>query len=262
MELSSILKALDLNIIGVFTHLHKLAGMEASSENGITVANSGIACDMLNIACCTKNVLAIPDVIKKFSDLNLPFAWWTGFEDDIPNLKEHLEDNDLISNELGTRMFAEISDLPHERKCPVLKIELVDDAQKLNELIEVWKLSFSDKKEELQEFFEKTGKYICDSNSSIKYFVGYYNEQPIAMSSLCTYGNVAGVWSVVVLPEFRKRGIGTEMTSHPLFFAHNNFGFHVGVLLANSSGVHVYEKLGFQKIKDFHVFNVKEKETK
>jgi ribosomal protein S18 acetylase RimI-like enzyme len=68
--------------------------------------------------------------------------------------------------------------------------------------------------------------------------------------------NTAGVWDVVTLPQFRRRGIGTDMTLQALFHAFDNFGRRIGVLAAGELGESVYRKIGFQKLKDFYVFNV------
>jgi RimJ/RimL family protein N-acetyltransferase len=61
---------------------------------------------------------------------------------------------------------------------------------------------------------------------------------------------------VTTLPQFRRHSIGTDMTLHALFYAFDNFGCRVGVLTASEDSEPVYRKIGFQKLKDFYIFNV------
>jgi predicted GNAT family N-acyltransferase len=63
---------------------------------------------------------------------------------------------------------------------------------------------------------------------------------------------------VTTIPQFRLKGIGTDMTLQVLFYAHDNFRRRIGVLTASKYGEPVYRKIGFQKLKDFYVFNIKE----
>jgi ribosomal protein S18 acetylase RimI-like enzyme len=65
---------------------------------------------------------------------------------------------------------------------------------------------------------------------------------------------------VVTLPQFRRRGIETDMTLHALFYVFDNFGRRIGVLSASEDGEPVYHKIGFQKLKDFYVINVNTKQ--
>ena len=68
--------------------------------------------------------------------------------------------------------------------------------------------------------------------------------------------DVAGIWDITTLPEFRKKGIGTDMTIHALEHAKNFYNCSVGVLTASKDGERVYRKIGFQKIKEFRIANV------
>ncbi len=51
-------------------------------------------------------------------------------------------------------------------------------------------------------------------------------------------------------------GIATDMVSHVLFEARDKYDCNKGVLTASELGEKVYSKMGFQRIKDFYIFNV------
>lgn len=107
------------------------------------------------------------------------------------------------------------------------------------------------------DFYTRAEKHILNSESSLKLFIGYLNDKPVSTSALFVDENVAGVWEVTTLEKFRQKGIATDMTLHALFYAYDKFGHKIGVLTASELGEKVYKKIGFQKIKNFYVFNVR-----
>jgi ribosomal protein S18 acetylase RimI-like enzyme len=186
----------------------------------------------------------------------MPFAWWIGFDDNYPQCKNDLEKLGFTCDEHESGMFAEIKKLSHEKKCNELQIHLVDDIKKLDDFIQIYCELMPHDANAIKIFFEKASEHILNPESSLKLFVGYFQDQPAATGALFMDENTAGVWDVTTLPQFRRRGIGTDMTLHALFYAFDNFGHRIGVLTASEDGEPVYRKIGFQKLKDFHVFNV------
>ncbi|MEM4733396.1 MAG: GNAT family N-acetyltransferase [Candidatus Bathyarchaeia archaeon] len=79
------------------------------------------------------------------------------------------------------------------------------------------------------------------------YHIGYINEKPVGTSTLFIGGGVAGVWGVSVVPNARKKGIGTAMTVVPLLDAKSK-GLETAVLFASKMGKSVYQNIGFQEI--------------
>jgi ribosomal protein S18 acetylase RimI-like enzyme len=255
----NISKLLDANMIWKFAYLPSLMGMDIVFCD-VTVINSGISSDMFNIACETKNKNALYVVVEKFRRLKMPFAWWVGFDDDYPQCKSDLKKLKFVCDEHESGMFAEIEKLSREKKCNELQIYLVDNAKKLDDFIQIYRELIPHEADAIKIFFERASEHILNPESSLKLFVGYFQDQPAATSALFTDENTAGVWDVTTLSQFRRKGIGTEMTLQALFYAFDNFGHRVGVLTASEDGEPVYRKIGFQKLKDFYVFNVNAKQ--
>jgi ribosomal protein S18 acetylase RimI-like enzyme len=154
-------------------------------------------------------------------------------------------------------MFAAIEKLSREKKCDELQISLVDDAKKLDDFVQIYQKLIPHDAKAICEFFGRASEHILNPELSLKLFIGYFQGQPAATSALFLDENTAGVWDVTTLPQFRRRGIGTDMTLQALFYAFDNFGRRIGVLTASEDGEHVYRKIGFQKVKDFYIFNLK-----
>jgi ribosomal protein S18 acetylase RimI-like enzyme len=198
--------------------------------------------------------------IEKFRHLKLPFAWWIGFDDDYPECKSDLEECGFACDEHESGMFTEIEKLPREKKCNELQIHPVENAQKLDNFIKIYQELIPQDAESIKEFYSRAAEHILDPKSSLRLFVGYFQDQPAATGASFMDENAAGVWDVVTLPQFRRRGIGTDMTLSALFHAFDNFGYRIGVLTASEEGEPVYRKIGFQKLKDFYVANVSVKQ--
>ncbi|MDR0632155.1 MAG: GNAT family N-acetyltransferase [Holosporaceae bacterium] len=257
--MTDVSKLLDQNMIGKFTYLPTLMGMAVACGD-VTVINSGIPADMFNIVCQIKSKEAIVAIVEKFRHLKIPFAWWIGFEDDYPECKSDLEKMGFFYDEHESGMFAEIEKLSREKKCDGLQIRLVDDVKKLDDFIQIYRELIPHDADAIKMFYRKAAEHILDPKSSLKLFVGYFQDQPAATSALFVDENTAGVWDVVTLSQFRRRGIGTDMTLQALFYALDHFGCRIGVLTASEEGEPVYGKIGFQKLKDFYVFNVRTKQ--
>jgi ribosomal protein S18 acetylase RimI-like enzyme len=239
-----------------FIYLPSLMKMDVTSDEKITVINSGIPSDMFNIICGVRDKDALNAAVKKFQDLEMPFACWIGFEDDYLHCERDLGKIGFFCDENESGMFVEIEKVSREKKVEDLKIFSVDDEQKLVDFIEVYREMGPQEFKAVSEFYLKGKKHILDQKSSLKLFVGYFEGQPVATSALFLDGDAAGVWCVAVVPEFRQRGIGTDMTRHALLQALDNFGYRIGVIAAGELGESVYRKIGFQILKDFYVFNV------
>jgi predicted acetyltransferase len=76
------------------------------------------------------------------------------------------------------------------------------------------------------------------------YYIAYLDGEPVATSFTLFGAGVAGLYAVTVLPEARGRGLGTEMSLHPLREARKR-GYHIGVLDATQQGYGIYKRIGF-----------------
>ena len=253
---------LDANMIEKFVYLPKLMGMKVIEKSGGIIVDTNIPCDMFNVVCSPKSALDVESVYNYFSSRNLPFAFWTGFNNEYSDFQKDIEKIGLSYVETETGMAVSVNELDFEIFCNRLEIKFISSEELLRDFITVYKNLIPNDASAIDEFYTKAASFILNPNSDLKLFVGFYEGMPVATSALFLQDNVAGVWDVTTLPKFRRKGIGTDMTVHALKYAQDLYNCEVGVLTASSDGESVYRKLGFRKIKEFRIANVSVKQSK
>ncbi|MBO4405109.1 MAG: GNAT family N-acetyltransferase [Alphaproteobacteria bacterium] len=247
---------LDANIMGKFVYLPKLMRMEVIEQSGGVVVDTNIPCDMFNIVCCPKSALDVKSVCDRFWSRNLPFAFWVGFDNEYSDFQNDIEKIGLNCDETESGMAVSIDELDFEIFCEKLEIELVSNAELLQDFITVYKNLIPNDANAIEKFYKEAAPFILDPNSRLKLFVGFYEGMPVATGALFLQDNIAGVWDVTTLPKFRRKGIGTDMTLYALKYAKDSRNYGIGVLTASSDGESIYQKIGFRKIKEFRIANV------
>ncbi|MBI4248328.1 MAG: GNAT family N-acetyltransferase, partial [Elusimicrobia bacterium] len=79
-----------------------------------------------------------------------------------------------------------------------------------------------------------------------RHFLGKVDGKPAAASSLFLGYRAAGIANVAVLPDARRRGIGTAISLSPLRLA-RRMGYRVATLFSSPIAEGMYRKLGFRK---------------
>jgi ribosomal protein S18 acetylase RimI-like enzyme len=84
-------------------------------------------------------------------------------------------------------------------------------------------------------------------------YVGYVDGQPVAASQLSMTGDVAGIYYVATLKEFRGRGFGEAMTWRAIQDG-AKAGCDVAILQASDMGRPIYERMGFRLVAGYKTF--------
>jgi GNAT superfamily N-acetyltransferase len=87
-------------------------------------------------------------------------------------------------------------------------------------------------------------------------FVGYWQHKPVAITSLLLSHKVAGIYSVITLPDVRRKGIGTAMTQFALREA-QHAGYSIAILQASQAGINIYFRCGFHTVYEFPFYTLK-----
>lgn len=83
--------------------------------------------------------------------------------------------------------------------------------------------------------------------------LGRVDDEPVACGLLVRSGDVAGVYSIAVLPDRRRRGYGEAMT-WAVLRAGRAHGATIGALQSSPMGFSVYERMGFETVVEYHTF--------
>jgi ribosomal protein S18 acetylase RimI-like enzyme len=83
----------------------------------------------------------------------------------------------------------------------------------------------------------------------VRAFLGYADGWPVATSVSVRTGSTLGIYSIATVPEARGRGHGTAATWHLMRDA--DPGWQVAVLQASDMGRPIYERMGFQLVREF-----------
>lgn len=85
------------------------------------------------------------------------------------------------------------------------------------------------------------------------WFITHIDGEPAACGQLLRTDDVAGVYSIAVREQFRRRGLGAAI-SWTVLAAGRDAGCSIGVLQASPMGEPVYDQMGFETITRYHLF--------
>lgn len=89
-----------------------------------------------------------------------------------------------------------------------------------------------------------------DDNTQ-NFYVAYDNEKPVGVTLCIYYKNIAGIYAVATLPEYRKKGVSTTLIQRVVDDANNNNIAAITLQTYTESYAHsFYKKLGFEDVFD------------
>lgn len=183
-----------------------------------------------------------------------PALWWIGSRSRPAELGQMLEQNGLAPAGDVPAMAIDLESLPGAAETiDGFSIRKVENAaqRRLWAQIAATGTGFS---AEATAALAALETRIADAQyeAQIRY-LGFLNEVPVATSALVLEHGVAGVYAVATLPDARRKGIGSAMTTVPLVDA-RALGYRVGILQSSSAGHSIYKKLGFKDIYHYALF--------
>lgn len=132
---------------------------------------------------------------------------------------------------------------------PNLKFTVVNSSQLLNQLDSYTAKIFYHDVGVVSTFF----RGLPSDTSQSKLFLVTLGEQIVGTCGIYIQGDVAGFYSDGVLPEYRRRGIGTQMVLERIKMA-QQFKCEYVVAHCMKPSVNIYKRLGFKMLGNLYLY--------
>lgn len=185
-------------------------------------------------------------VLSEYIEASLPVMWWIGSTTQPLDLGQRLRNRGFYLEQMPG-MAVNLHTLPDNTIVPEnFHIARVRDTNTLHHWVKVNAAPYDFLDYINDAFFKCYLQHGFDDAVSLRNYIGWLDDTPVACSTLFLGAGVAGIYSVATLPHARHKGIGTAMTLYPLLAARAE-GYHIGVLSASQMGLSIYQKMGFQE---------------
>ena len=164
------------------------------------------------------------ELLKTLDSLNLKAGSWTAMSRSLQNIPE-----------------------PNHEK---LEIEIVESKSQLMDWIGIVNTVLMGENSVSTKLFESNLE-----DSRFQLFVGKLNGKPVATSMAFSENKTTGVYLVATVPAYQGQGIGRDLTIRAMI-AGKSMRCAKAVLQATSSGLKVYQKLGFKDCGEIAVFDI------
>lgn len=146
-------------------------------------------------------------------------------------------------------MYAERLRPPH-RKLPTLEIRPVQDSHTRDTFADIMSTAF--------EIPNSVSSAVYGSErawtSSLTGYIGYVNGKAVTTTASTITDDVIGLYSVATLPQHRRLGFAEAIMREVIDEAYRNRGVRRTVLQSTSSGLSLYEQMGYRTITNFDVY--------
>ncbi len=93
----------------------------------------------------------------------------------------------------------------------------------------------------------------CFENEQVEFYAGYYQSKMVSSAMLFIDGDTTGIYHVVTLPEYRKKGFGSQLFSHCQDEATKTGAKHV-IAQSTQQGLSAWKKIGMKQYGNFYLF--------
>ncbi len=186
---------------------------------------------------------AITKTIDFFKSRKVSFCWQVQPDDTPRDLSDRLKNRGFVIDETPG-MAIDLRELRIPEAISGFTVEMV----KTQEMVE----NFSRVLNRGSELTPDASHLFHAIHSSIgivddyRHYIGYYKGKPVATSSVQYADGVAGLYMVSTLPESRRHGFGSLISSAPLIDARDK-GYRIGILHSSKMGYNIYLRLGFKE---------------
>lgn len=201
----------------------------------------------------TKNINdQIAVILEHFQSRNVPFTWWVSHRSSPKDLGDQLLKRGLVHIGVLPTMVGVIQEQHAAyEKLPGFEVQEVQSEEDMGAWGKILAEAFNVPGDDVLKycsFFPKPAATI-----ELQHFIGIFEGKKVAAATLFLQGQSGGLYNIAVVPSYRCRGIGTNLTQYLLKQAHDQ----QCKLIAMQSYPIVVDsciKLGFKRICDYNVY--------
>lgn len=187
----------------------------------------------------------IVDLIGRFCTRSVPCFWWSGPVHHDQQVASILEARGFVKAVEGAAMAIDLDDLTVQNHSDAAISEIVSDSQ-MADWARTCTAAFEFDEALSGWWHELVTSIPCGGPSPLHHLLACVDGEPVGTASGYVEDGVVGLASVGVKPEYRRQGIGSDLTVAALVAAHS-IGCRLGVLFASPMATSMYEGLGFRR---------------
>ena len=231
------------------------------NRGSIWATQTGIESADLNAAWSEKQLTlsdegTIKEIKRDYRQAGVPF-WWLVFPGSQTKATIGILESEGFSlAENIPSLLADLITIPDgEPLVEGFSVSRVQDREELNVWEEVSFAGFDFGQDTKGQYHRFVSTFNLHDDAPQRFFLARINGKPAATSLLYLNGKAAGIYFVTTLVDFRKKGIGLELTRATMRYA-GVAGARYATLQSSPDGLHVYEQAGFKKYCQTAVFSL------
>lgn len=254
LSTSSLLKAMEENVRQAWIHLGRGLGAVVHEEPEVSWFLSKHPFHLANGIVQTHcSESAVEEQLERFIAYRIPMTWLVGPSTQPAGLGACLEQHGWMG-EAAPGMALDLHSLDKwPASPPKLRILRVSNEEQLKTWLRVMTVGSGIPEEGLTLLLDIVSRRGFQEDPTVHYYLGMFDDRPVATSLLYLGGGVVGIYNVATLPEVRRQGIGRVLTVLPLLQA-RLLGYQIGVLQASPLGLNLYRRLGFREYCTFQAY--------
>jgi GNAT superfamily N-acetyltransferase len=232
-------------------------GIDFIEHDGIAILNTGINSGDMNGVfkghTHTADIVeSIEYAIRYFIKKEIPYYWWVGKYRNS-NLQPLLEEAGYEHVADMPVMVADLENIPMLSPLVNIHCKPVQNQDELEAWCKISSFCIELSPGVEEEYRRYCMNYNYKDTSKQELSIASWDGMPVGSCLTFKSAEIATLYFIATLPEYRNRGIAQALTTYAMHRARNG-GYLLAGLQATSMGIMLYEKLGFNTISTEYIY--------